>query len=95
MKSKFCFFMILCALLFVACDNDTDNMAQPQVMKITSTTDLETSLSACILGDWVVVHGEGLDNVTSINVNGVELNIRDVFREANRITLQIPREVPE
>ena len=39
MKSKFCFFMILCALLFVACDNDTDNMAQPQVMKITSTTE--------------------------------------------------------
>lgn len=95
MKSKFCSFMILCALLFVACDNDTDNMAQPQVMKITSTTDLETSLSACNLGDWVVVHGEGLDNVTSINVNGVELNIRDVFREANRITLQIPRELPE
>ncbi|WP_281514456.1 glycan-binding surface protein [Phocaeicola sartorii] len=95
MKSKFCSFIILCALLFVACEDDTNNVTQPQVMKITSTTDLETPLNACNLGDWVVVHGQGLDNVTSINVNGVEVNIRDVFREANRITLQIPRELPE
>lgn len=95
MKSKFYFLIVFLSLFLVNCKDDHNNIAQPQVVKVTSTTDFETRLSTCNLGDWIVVHGENLKNVSSIDVNGVEVNIRDVFCEEDKITLQIPRELPD
>ena len=88
---------LICLMLtmFVCCDDANDSIGTPELLKVTSTTNFETSLSQCNLGDWIVIHGTNLKDVTSININGVEVNMRDVFLEENKITVQVPRELPD
>ena len=90
-------FGLICLMLivFICCDDDANSGGAPELMKITSTTDFETSLTQCDLGDWIVIHGENLEYVTSVNINGVEVNMRDVFLEKDKITVQVPRELPD
>lgn len=81
---------------FTSCDNDSNEGAgMPELVSVTTTTDFSTPLTSCNLGDWIVLHGKNLRKVSSININGVEVNIRNSFLESNKITLQVPRALPE
>lgn len=88
--------MSLAYMTFTSCDNDSEDISgAPELISVTTTTDLNTPLTTCNLGDWIVIHGKNLHNVSKININGVEMNIRDSFLESDRITLQVPRALPE
>lgn len=84
-----------------SCDDDngvtqsTGCSGVPQLTSITTTTDLKTSISSCNLGDWIVLHGQNLCAAESIIVNGVSVNMREVFLEPSKATLQVPRQLAE
>lgn len=86
----------LAFITFTSCDNNSEDLSGvPELISVSTTTDLMTPLTTCNLGDWIVIHGKNLRNVSRININGVEMNIRDSFLESDRITLQVPRALPE
>lgn len=87
--------LILSSFIFICCDDNENGGGISELMKITSTTDLETPVTQCNLGDWIVIHGVNLENTSSININGVEVNIRDAFLEESKITVQVPRSLPD
>lgn len=86
----------LALVTFISCDNDSENsFGTPELISVTTAADLDTPITTCNLGDWIVLHGKNLSNVSGINVNGVEVNLRNSFLESNKITLQVPRALPE
>lgn len=88
--------MSLAFATFTSCENDSDNdSGVPELISVTTTTDFNTPLTSCNLGDWIVLHGKNLRNVSNIDINGVEINIRNSFLESEKITLQVPRALPE
>lgn len=88
--------MSLAFAFFISCENDSDNDSEaPVLISVTTTTDFNTPLTSCNLGDWIVLHGKNLRNISEIDINGVEINIKDSFLESNKITVQVPRALPE
>lgn len=92
---RYAFLMGLVAFSLSSCNDDDNLSSKFELTSITTTTDFDTPLSSCNLGDWIVLHGTGLDNVSEIDVNGVKVNLRNSFLEPTKITLQVPRALPE
>lgn len=86
--------VLLCTVLISCNDDDTANSGNPELVSVTSTTDFNIPLTSCNLGDWVVLHGKNLHNISNIVINGVEVNMREAFLESEKVTLQIPRALP-
>lgn len=90
--------VMCCTLVFIACsDDDTKNRESGPLkfIKVTNTTDFETTLTAGALGNWIVLHGENMNTVKGININGIDCDMREVYVEQAKITLRVPRELPK
>lgn len=86
-----------CMLFFAACSDDDsqDGIAGPlKFTKVTSTTDFDIPLTTGALGNWIVLHGENMNGVKGININGIDCDMHDVYVERSKITLRVPRELP-
>lgn len=98
MKKIIQYFCLVSLVLYTctSCEEDSNtDTGAPELTSVTTTTDFNTPLTTCSLGDWVVLHGKHLHNVSGIDINGVEVNLRNSYIEADKVTLQVPRALPE
>lgn len=77
---------------FVACSDDDKSVTAIQLSSITTLTDMNTPITTAKLGDFIAIHGTGLniDNIDSIHVNDVKVDLQEVYYEKDILFMQIP-----
>lgn len=74
-----------CALMLcgaIASCSDDDSPSYPiSLSAVTSLTDFATPLASASLGDFIAIHGTGLDkaNIDSILVNDVKVDLGEIY----------------
>lgn len=98
MKSFFCFnnirmtgLMILVISLF-SCSDEVTDFRPITLTKVTTVTDLKTAITEAALGDFIAIHGSGLDidNIDSVLINDVKVNLLDVYTNNDILFIKIP-----
>lgn len=88
-----------CQKDIVTYDNDYDDQmtsnGPPELNKVSTAADLESAITEGELTQIIVLHGQNLTGVQSISFNDVEVDLKQVYAVRNRITLPVPRKVPE
>lgn len=86
---------LLFGLLMVACSDD-DGMMSIQTSGITTMKDLNTPITEASLGDFIAIHGTGLEfeNIDSILANDVKVNMLETYTEKNILYMQVPVKLP-
>lgn len=98
MKSMICFKNIcLTGILFFiislsACSDENNDIKPITLTKVTSVTDLNTAITEAALGDFIAIHGSGLDihNIDSVLINDVKVDLLEVYTENDILYLKIP-----
>lgn len=77
---------------FMACSDDDKDITAIQLTGITTLKDLNTPITEAKLGDFIAIHGTGLDiyNIDSIKVNDVKVDMLEVYHEKGILYMQIP-----
>ncbi|MDR1720716.1 MAG: glycan-binding surface protein [Dysgonamonadaceae bacterium] len=90
--------LLLFALSFAACsDKDEGGSSGPITLSsITTIADMNTPISQAAMGDFIAVHGTGLDvrNIDSIYINDIKLDLGEVYTENSILYLMIPVKLP-
>lgn len=83
---------LLLLLFMVSCTNDEGESYPITLTKVTTVSDLSTSISEASLGDFIAIHGTGLDlqNIDSILINDVKVDLLDAYSENDILYLKIP-----
>lgn len=98
MKSFFCFnnirmtgLMILVISLF-SCSDEVTDFRPITLTKVTTVTDLKTAITEAALGDFIAIHGSGLDsdNIDSVLINDVKVDLLDIYTNNDILFLKIP-----
>lgn len=76
-------------------DDQLTSYGPPSITKITKAADLETSITQGALTDMIVLQGDNLTGVQSIKINDVEVDLATIYAVRTKITLPIPRVVPD
>ncbi len=88
------------ALLFVltiaSCSVDSEKVDLISLSKITTIKDLSTTITKAALGDFIAIHGTGLDihNIDSILINDVRVDMLEVYTENDILYMKIPVKLP-
>lgn len=98
MKSMISFKSIcLTGILFLiislsACSDENNEIKPITLAKITTVTDLNTAITEAALGDFIAIHGTGLDihNIDSVLINDVKVDLLEVYTENDILYLKIP-----
>lgn len=102
MKSIFCLnnirmtgIMFLVISLF-ACSDEVTDFRPITLTKVTTVTDLNTPINEAALGDFIAIHGSGLDidNIDSVLINDVMVDLLDVYTSNDILFLKIPVKLP-
>lgn len=82
--------------LFVAACSDDEEALPIQTSGITMMKDLDTPITEAALGDFIAIHGTGLEfeNIDSILVNDVKVNMLETYTEDNILYMQVPVKLP-
>ena len=106
MKTKYQFLTLFASVIILgACQRDivtyndnyddkSSSAGQPVISRITTSSDLQTSINQAALTQMIALHGDNLTGVNSIFINDVEVNLSEIYSRRDRITLQIPRILP-
>ncbi|WP_291528433.1 glycan-binding surface protein [Bacteroides sp. UBA939] len=87
------------ALLFgmslVGCSDD-DNPVLIETTGITLMSDMNTPVTEAALGDFIAIHGTGLayENIDSILVNDVKVDMLETYSEKDILYMQVPVKLP-
>lgn len=83
--------------LFTACSDDEYNSMPIQLTNVTTLDDMNTPIMEAAMGDFIAVHGTGLDirNIDSILINDVALDMLEVYTEDNTLFMKIPVQLPK
>lgn len=83
---------LLLGLFFTACSEDENNATAIQISGITTINDLNTPITEAKLGDFIAIHGTGLDilNIDSIYVNESKVDMVEVYTEKDVLYMQVP-----
>lgn len=76
-------------------DNQLTSYGPPSITKISKAADLETSITQGALTDMIVLQGDNLTGIKSIKINDVDVDLATVFAVRTKVTLPIPRAVPD
>lgn len=84
------------ALLLVACSDAEESVSSITLSSITTTKDLNTPIAEAALGDFIAIHGVGLNihNIDSVLVNDVSVDMDEVYTENNILYMKIPVKLP-
>lgn len=88
--------VLLLGLSFTACSDDEDNSMPIQLTNVTTLDDMNTPITEAAMGDFIAVHGTGLDvhNIDSVLINDVALDMLEVYTENNILFMKIPVKLP-
>ena len=84
--------VLLSGCLFVACSDDEEESIPIQLTGITTIDNFNASITEAKLGDFIAIHGTGLDvhNIDSIRVNDVKVDMLEVYSEKSVLYMQVP-----
>lgn len=87
-----CVVVLGLAFLLASCSDNDVNAIPVQISSITTIADLSTPIEEARLGDFIAIHGTGLNiqNVDSILVNDVKTDMREAYFEKDVLYMQIP-----
>lgn len=77
-----------------SCSNEEDLPMSPAFQKITPLKDPTTSIKVGEMGDWVAIHGQNLETVSSILFNDIAVDMEEIYFEDGVIYLQVPVAMP-
>lgn len=83
-----------CAFLF-SCSDDDKSFDPLTISKVSTVIDREVAINTAELAQYIIVQGTGLDAVTTILVNDVEVDLKTAYISDNEIVFPVPRVVPE
>ena len=68
---------LLLGLSFTACSDDDYNPMPIQLTNVTTLDDMNTPITEAAMGDFIAIHGTGLDvrNIDSVLINDVALDM--------------------
>lgn len=75
-------------------DDGLTSIGSPEIEKITPYNNFEMNIDEGYLTQMIVIHGNNLAEVTSIRINDVEVDISTIYAVRDRITMPIPRVMP-
>jgi hypothetical protein len=83
--------MILVISLF-SCSDEVTDFRPITLTKVTTVTDLKTAITEAALGDFIAIHGSGLDsdNIDSVLINDVKVDLLDIYTNNDILFLKIP-----
>lgn len=83
--------MLLIFSLF-ACSEDVAEFKPITLGKVTTVANLNAAITEAALGDFIAVHGTGLDidNIDSVYINDVKVDLLDVYTENSILYMKIP-----
>lgn len=75
-----------------ACSDENNEIKPITLAKITTVADLNTAITEAALGDFIAIHGTGLDihNIDSVLINDVKVDLLEVYTENDILYLKIP-----
>mgnify|MGYP002344781095 FL=1 len=75
-----------------SCTDESTAIVPITLTKVTTVVDLNTAITEAALGDFIAVHGTGLDlkNIDSVLINDVKVNLLDIYTENDILYLKIP-----
>ena len=76
-------------------DNQLTSYGPPSIRKIATPYDTLTALSTGALTQMIIIQGNNLTDVKSILFNDVEVDLSTIYAMRHKITLPIPRILPE
>ena len=71
------------------------NTGPPVILKVSPVTDRDTTLTSAAIMQYVIIQGDNLLGVSKITVNGMTLDLKQVYITKKEITLQIPEQIPD
>lgn len=88
---------LLLGLSFMACSDDDYNPMPIQLTNVTTLDDMNTPITEAAMGDFIAIHGTGLDvrNIDSVLINDVALDMLEVYTESDILFLKIPVKLPK
>ena len=88
---------LLLGLAFTACSDDDYNPMPIQLTNVTTLDDMSTPITEAAMGDFIAIHGTGLDvrNIDSVLINDVALDMLEVYTESDILFLKIPVKLPK
>ncbi len=75
-----------------ACSDENNDIKPITITKVTTVTDLNTAITEAALGDFIAIHGTGLDihNIDSVLINDIKVDLLEVYTENDILYLKIP-----
>ncbi len=79
-------------IALAACSDDEDSATPITISSITTIKDLTTPITQAALGDFIAIHGTGLNihNIDSVLVNNIRVDMKEVYAENNVLYMKIP-----
>lgn len=76
-------------------DNQLTSYGPPSIRKVATPSDTATALTSGALTQMIIIQGNNLTGVKSILFNDVEVDLSTIYATRYKITLPIPRILPE
>ena len=91
-KVSYPIWVIFLLCFAVSCSDNEDGTMPITLTKVTTVSDMQTPIVEASLGDFIAIHGTGLDinNIDSILINDVKVDLREVYTENDILYLKIP-----
>ena len=88
---------LLLGLSFAACSDDDNNAMPISLTGVTSLDKMDTPIVEAAMGDFIAIHGTGLDvhNIDSVLINDVAVDMLEVYTENDILYLKIPVKLPK
>lgn len=83
-------------IFLTACSDDDAPHYLIDFQGITTVGDLDTQISEAALGDFIAIHGKGLDmsNIDSVLIDDIRIDLGEAYAENNILYLKIPVQLP-
>ncbi len=89
------YMVILVAVQLMSCKKGELVTEVPSGSRISAIKDLEGTITAGEMGDWIALHGTNLTDLQSIVFNDVPVELDDVYVEHDIVYLQVPIKMPQ
>ncbi|HHU27290.1 MAG TPA: hypothetical protein GXZ56_11835 [Bacteroidales bacterium] len=84
--------IIFLVISLLACSEDVTDYKPITLSKVTTVADLNMAITEAALGDFIAIHGTGLDlaNIDSVLINDVKVDLLEVYTENDILFMKIP-----
>lgn len=83
---------LLMGISWTSCSDDNGVALPIELTNVTTIADMNTTIEEAALGDFIAVHGTGLDvhNIDSILIDDIKLDMQEVYTEDDILFIKIP-----